>query len=87
MRIESYVETPWERRRRIGLENAIKRRTQARYAIEIHLAGPSDGKIYPKVWLAFQFPTADEAWGYMEKINPMKFFPAARSASVECVRY
>ncbi len=82
----TYVETDKERRRRQGLERAIKRRMRDRYAIEIQLIGPSDGKIWPKVWLPFLFPTSQEAWDYMKEVKPMKFFENWRSASVEYVR-
>lgn len=80
-----YVETQQERRRRVGLEGAIKRRARTRYAIQINLKGPNDGKIYPMCWLPFRCATAADAWDYMDKIDPMKFFPNARSASVETI--
>lgn len=66
-------ETSRERRRRIGLESAIKRRLRARYRIQINLAGPHDGKIFPACSLPFVCRSAAEAWEYMEKVNPMKF--------------
>lgn len=85
--MSQYVETPQERRRRVGLESAIKRRLRALYRIQINLKGPNDGRIYPACSLPFVCRSKDEAWTYMEKVNPMKFFPNARSASVECIRY
>lgn len=89
-RFTPYVETPQEKRRRVGIENAVKRRARSRYRIQINLHGdgvdriePRRPLVYPKCSLPFQFTTKCEAWGYMEKIDPMKFFPDARSASVE----
>jgi hypothetical protein len=77
-------ETTQERRRRVGLENAIKRRALARYRIQINLPG---GHVAGGQWAAcslpFQCSTAQEAWSYIEKVNPFKRFPEARSISVE----
>jgi len=81
------VETPYERRKRISLENAIKRRARNRYRIQIGLSGPHDGTIFPACSIPFLFSTADEAWDYANEVNPMKCFPMnARSLSVEHVR-
>lgn len=79
------IETPQERRRRVGMENVIKRRARARYRIQINLKGPNDGRVFPACSLPFLCATSDEAWAYLTKINPMRFFPNARSASVEFV--
>jgi hypothetical protein len=87
MRIDPYIETVQDRRRRIELESAIKRRYRVRYRIQINLKGPHDGRIFPACSLPFVCSTKNEAWAYMEKVNPMKFFPNARSASVEFVGY
>jgi len=84
-RFKEYVETPQARRRRIGLESAIKRRARSRYRIQINLSGAHDGKVFSACSVPFVFTTKGEAWAYMEKINPMKFFRNARSASVEFV--
>lgn len=84
-RVVYVAETPQERRRRLALERAIKRRARARYAIQINLSGPNDGKIYPMCWLTFVCRSKEDAWDYLNKVNPMKFFPNARSASVEYI--
>ena len=86
MRREAYIETPKERRSRMELERGIKRRMKTRYRIQINLCG---GHVAHGKWAAaslpFFFVTAAEAWAYAEKINPMKFFPEARSLSVEYI--
>jgi hypothetical protein len=80
-------ETPQERRRRIGLEAAIKRRARSRYRIQINLPRRDAGDgIWPAACsLPFLCGTADEAWRYIELTNPFKRFPEARSISVEHV--
>jgi hypothetical protein len=82
---QPYVESPKEHRRRVGLEHAIRRRANTRYRVQINLKGPNDGRVYPACSLPIVFVAAHEAWSYMEAVNPMKFFPLARSASVERV--
>lgn len=78
------METPQERRRRVSLENAIKRRATQRYRIQINLPrrDASDG-IWPAFSLPFQCTTPYEAWNYIRRTNPFKRFPEARSISVE----
>lgn len=81
-------ETPKERRRRIGLENAIKRRNKSRYRIQVNLPG---GHVAGGQWAAcslpFQCSTKEEAWAYLEKVDVFKRFPEARSLSVEHCGY
>jgi hypothetical protein len=81
------VETRQERRKRIGLENSIKRRARARYRIQVNLPG---GHVANGQWAAASLPflcsTSQEAWDYIEKVNPFRFFPEARSLSVEYVQ-
>lgn len=79
-------ETPQERRRRIGLESAIKRRARNRYAIQVNLHGPHEDGIWPRAWLPFTATTAAELWDYLERVNVFAAFPNARSISVELVR-
>jgi hypothetical protein len=81
-------ETPKERRRRIGLEGAIKRRFKSSYRIQVNLTG---GHVAGGQWAAaslpFQCSTAEEAWGYLAKVDVFKRFPEARSISVEHCGY
>lgn len=80
---EPYVETIPERAARFRLDREVRRKDKTRYAIQMNLCGPNDGKVFPKCWLPLKFLTAPDAWEYARKIPLFRVFPDAYSYSVE----